>query len=446
MLTVSQPMRFLLLHLSLVFLALLAASASHAAVYRVTQTTDSNFPNPDPNILSLRNALSTANQHLGADQIVVPAGTYTLTLSGSGDNQNLTGDLDILDSVTITGSGPDKTIIDGNALDRVFDIPISSESISVVMNNLTIQNGKLTATNAYLGGGGICNRHVLTLNNVVVRSNSVAEAGGGGIQSDHDLTLNKVVVRDNRIDEVGDENRRTGGGILNNGFMVMTDSIVVGNQGRRGGGLYSHNASIERSLFTENRGWAGGAITSDGTQQLVNVTIHGNLADLAGAAIFVNYGVASLSFCTITDNLSGGFPAVYIDPSTSLALRNSILAANHSEANVILNCSPSTPPINSTYNLEDANTCGFSPATNLINTDPKLGPLQDNGGTTLTRALAADSPAIDYVKVDTGVTVDQRGSKRPVGPWADSGAYEYAQSPLCFPIKSPDGKTAVICL
>ena len=99
-----------------------------------------------------------------------------------------------------------------------------------------------------------------------------------------------------------------------------------------------------------------------------------------------------------------------------------------------------------TYNLEDANTCGFSPATNLVDTDPKLGPLQDNGGPTQTRALAADSPAIDYVKINTGVIVDQRGFTRPVGPWADIGAYEYEPPPLCFPVKSPDGKSAIICL
>ena len=139
-------------------------------------------------------------------------------------------------------------------------------------------------------------------------------------------------------------------------------------------------------------------------------------------------------------------PAVAIDPACPLSLQNSILANNYSGTNVILNCFLSSPPISATYNLEDANTCGFSPATNLVDTDPKLGPLQDNGGPTQTRALAADSPAIDYVKINTGVIVDQRGFTRPVGPWADIGAYEYEPPPLCFPVKSPDGKSAIICL
>ena len=272
MFTATLSVRSLFFALGLVGSGLLAVTALRAEVtYTVTETADSNWPNPDPTILHLRVALSKANQQTGPDKILIPEGNYTLTLSGSGDNTNLIGDLDILDSVTITGAGPDKTIIDGGAIDRVIDIPINSENISVVLNNLTIQNGKLTATNSYLGGGGICTRHTLTLNNVVVRNNSVAGAGGGGIQSDHELTLKNVVVRANRIDEVGDENRRTGGGILNNGSMVMTDSTVAENRGRRGGGIYSHNALIERSLFTGNWGWSGGAIMSDGDQQLVNV-------------------------------------------------------------------------------------------------------------------------------------------------------------------------------
>ena len=93
------------------------------------------------------------------------------------------------------------------------------------MSNLTIQNGKLTATDADVGGGGICNRQTLTLNNVVVRNNSVAGAGGGGIQSDHELTLKNVVVRGNRVEEVGDVNYRVGGGIHNMGSLVVTDPV-----------------------------------------------------------------------------------------------------------------------------------------------------------------------------------------------------------------------------
>ena len=65
-------------------------------------------------------------------------------------------------------------------------------------------------------------------------------------------------------------------------------------------------------------------------------------------------------------------------------------------------------------------------------TDPKLGALADNGGTTLTHALLASSPAVD--KGNSDLTVDQRGEPRPFddpnvapatgGDDSDIGAFE----------------------
>jgi hypothetical protein len=61
-----------------------------------------------------------------------------------------------------------------------------------------------------------------------------------------------------------------------------------------------------------------------------------------------------------------------------------------------------------------------------VNVDPKLGPLEDNGGATETRALEAGSGAIDHVPASgSGCTAtDQRGLPRPQGAACDSGAYE----------------------
>jgi hypothetical protein len=62
---------------------------------------------------------------------------------------------------------------------------------------------------------------------------------------------------------------------------------------------------------------------------------------------------------------------------------------------------------------------------NLLGVDPKLGPLQDNGGPTPTMALLPGSPAIDAGSNPLGLTSDQRGySPRVVGPAADIGAFE----------------------
>ena len=82
-------------------------------------------------------------------------------------------------------------------------------------------------------------------------------------------------------------------------------------------------------------------------------------------------------------------------------------------------------------------------ATDILNSDPKLGPLADNGGPTLTYALLPGSPAIDAIRPDcsnvvvsleTGflaveldgepITRDQRGLPRPQGKGCDIGAFE----------------------
>jgi hypothetical protein len=57
--------------------------------------------------------------------------------------------------------------------------------------------------------------------------------------------------------------------------------------------------------------------------------------------------------------------------------------------------------------------------------DPKLGPLADNGGPTLTMALLPGSPAIDAGNTSLAPATDQRGFSRPAGRAADIGAFEY---------------------
>jgi hypothetical protein len=56
--------------------------------------------------------------------------------------------------------------------------------------------------------------------------------------------------------------------------------------------------------------------------------------------------------------------------------------------------------------------------------DPKLGPLQNNGGPTFTHALQSHSPAIDAGDNQAASSSDQRGSPRVVNGIIDIGAYE----------------------
>src|SRR5262245_39178483 len=71
--------------------------------------------------LSLREAITQANAHAGSDTIVVPAGLYRLSLAGA-DDTNAGGDFDVTGITVFQGAGAGSTIIDGQQLDRVFDV------------------------------------------------------------------------------------------------------------------------------------------------------------------------------------------------------------------------------------------------------------------------------------------------------------------------------------
>jgi hypothetical protein len=101
---------------------------------------------------------------------------------------------------------------------------------------------------------------------------------------------------------------------------------------------------------------------------------------------------------------------------------------------------PSARVTDEGYNVEDADTCGFTRATgSLPDTDPLLDPdgLSDNGGPTQTIALQPDSPAVDLVGQGAcpPPATDQRGVKRPQGESCDSGAFELVQQPPKPPTK-----------
>src|SRR5215204_808778 len=82
---------------------------------------------------SLREAIIAANQDMptdgclagsGDDLIMLAAGIYTLTINGQGEEETLTGDLDIgaAQALTIQGAGMTTTTVDGGGLDRIFEI------------------------------------------------------------------------------------------------------------------------------------------------------------------------------------------------------------------------------------------------------------------------------------------------------------------------------------
>ncbi|MFQ5857925.1 MAG: CSLREA domain-containing protein [Anaerolineae bacterium] len=91
---------------------------------------------------TLRAAVQETNALAGADAIILPAGTYTISIPTAFA-------FTISDNLAITGAGPASTIIDGGALFRVFRV----SSGTVETSGVTIQNGDARP----FGGGGILN-------------------------------------------------------------------------------------------------------------------------------------------------------------------------------------------------------------------------------------------------------------------------------------------------
>lgn len=148
-------------------LMLMLESAAWAATITVNDTEDEI--NSDGSC-SLREAIQAANTDTAIDgcdagafanTVVVPAGTYTLSIPGSFDDDNLTGDFDILSDVTLTGESWQNTIIDAAGLDRPLHVhcaPDPNDSLGscvgqtfVTVRGLTLQNGSTLSNH----GGGL---------------------------------------------------------------------------------------------------------------------------------------------------------------------------------------------------------------------------------------------------------------------------------------------------
>ena len=430
--------RSLLVSLAVGVLLWAATGRATAATFVVTTTADGNNGACTVSLCTLRDAVIAANAAAGADIITLPAGTYTLTIAGQNEDLAATGDLDITGALTINGAGQATTIVDGGALDRVFDI----HGATVIFNDLTVRNG---LPGALAAGGGIANDGTLTLNNCTVSGNHTNNGDGAGIWTNNTLTLNSSTISGNVGGGGGN-----GGGIENEDVFVINNSTISGNSagpnGGNGAGIYNNfSGSITNSTISGNIGAGGGngpGIYHNGTTlTITGSTISGNSSANGDGGGIYNSGVSLiLTNCTISGNTSFDGGGVFhigtgatildttiasntatntgggIDSSSSLTLTNTIVANNSS------NCGGTTP-INGGTNLQfPGATCGAG----IPSANPVLGPLANNGGLTQTHALLAGSAAID-----AGTTgcppipaTDQRGIARPQGAACDVGSFE----------------------
>ncbi|MEH2297956.1 MAG: DUF4347 domain-containing protein [Nostoc sp.] len=422
---------------------------------------------------SLRQAILNANATLGADTITF-AGVFT---DATPDIITLTsGKLTITNNITILGTGASNLTISGNDVSGVFEISgtgtdASIDGLKIANANdplgsiLVNSNASLSLTRSTISDnkgvvGGIFNRGTLSLTGSTVSGNSGSSLGGG-IFNKGNLSLTKSTVSNNNA-YVGFY-PAYGGGIFNIGKLSITGSTVSNNSAfasglnrggpdpypSSGGGIYNlGNVDITRSTVSNNSAADGGGISNSGTFSLTGSTVSANSAYYNGGGIY-NSGTLSLANDTITNNTSEGFlgdlgdgGGVFNKSDGTVIVGNTVIAANfdmipngYSEP-FIFNPDVSGNFTDAGNNLigDRTGSTGFTTST-LVGTsanpiNPKLTPLQNNGGGTFTNALLADSPAINAGKnalIPAGITTDQRGAgfNRISKGTVDIGALEF---------------------
>ncbi|MCI0575091.1 MAG: CSLREA domain-containing protein [Chloroflexi bacterium] len=416
-----------------------AAPASFAIV-NVTTTADEydSVPNGD---CSLREAIQSQNDNAnfggcvrgivpgpgGTDTILLPSGAYTLSRIGAEDDLNLTGDLDLRGSVVISAT-------QGTAANVVGATDWNDRLLHVLSGTVTLKG--LAVSGGDVGGGGGGMRIEAGATASVSGSsftNNSAFRGGGLYNGSGVLTLVNSTVSFNETQEVFGNG---GGGIYNDsGVLTLINSTVSYNETHPdaiglGGGIANQEgtlALIGASLYgNAAHGASGGAIeVFGGTVTLTNTTVTGNAADDVGGGLHSVDGTVTLTNVTFSDNsaLSGG-GGIYSFGSGSLTLVNTIVA----DSQLSENCGPAPFTFTGGFNLSSDGSCDFGAGRD--NVDVLLGPLADNGGSTLTHLPLPGSPAIDG-GTNTGCPdTDQRGQARPQGAACDVGAVEVETSPL----------------
>ena len=319
--------------------------------------------------------------------------TITFSPNARGAITLTSGEL-VLDKIlTINGPGANllsvqRSTAAGTPNFRIFHIP---GNVRAAISGLTIANGNLPGS---LGAGISNDNGTLTLANVTISGNTADV--GAGLYTARAATITSSTISGNTAS--GNLAGTGGAGIYNGGTLALNNSTISGNVAQATGG--------------GDRG--GGILNNLGTVTIIDSTIAGNTADAGGGCMNTNNG--------------------------TMRSRNTIIA---------LNTSPSGPDFNGTLVSMGFTLLGTNAQTSIMQTgydqigtpaamvDPLLGPLQDNGGPTFTRALRTGSPAID--KGGANSPMDQRGFPRPYddpniinpipGDGSDIGAFEVQAPP-----------------
>jgi predicted outer membrane repeat protein len=298
------------------------------------------------------------------------------------------------------------------------------------------------------GGGGIYNYGgtvAVTASDFCGNSAAYDSAGyggyGGGIlngSSGLSVTVTASTFSGNTATDGG------GGVYSQSSFfpLALTGSTFSGNyaggHGGSGGGIGVEGGAVTvgSSTFSGNRAelsgggiWAGG-----GTLTVTNATLGGNAAGANGGAIEARGGTVTMANSTVSGNRANDVGGGLDVRGGTVRPRNTIIAGNSGDP--LMGGADVWGRLDSEgHNLigDSLGGSGFAD-TDLLNLDPLLGPLQDNGGPTETMALLPGSPALNAGDPAELGNPDQRSVVRAGG--VNIGAYQASAS--AFVISAPD--------
>lgn len=359
--------------------------------------------------------------------ITVAPGTYfdNVLINASADPVPVGLAKKLLNLTIASSSTAAATIINGDGAGPVFTI---GPNATVELDSLTITNGVGGPVQAGTGGGGIlANDDSLQINSCIISDNQ-AESGAGIYTNNSDLDVENSSI----INNVGQGDDSEGAGISfesSEGHKIkIVSSIIDGNSAAGGGGVaisggfeVRSEAKIIESTISNNVAsgdYGGGAGLAVGGARLtmLNDTISGNSA--TGNPSFGGGIQAGLSnvYCdnvTIANNSaatgSGGIDANIVDliiiigpgrvhdhkpKDQHFVIANSIIGDNDAPGPDCQTGLDQRPIESAGYNVVGDSCFPSGQDDTNIYSDPLLGPLQDNGGTTDTQALLPGSPAI----------------------------------------------------
>jgi hypothetical protein len=310
---------------------------------------------------------------------------------------------------------------------------------------LAISNSTLSGNSAPYGGGvlndAFAGNAALTVNNSTLSGNSASSFGGGIYNKaalgppenpgTATLTVSNSTLSSNSATS-------SGGGIYNFSTDVSPAMLTISNST-----LSSNSAENGAGIYNEAQG--GLAIgPASATLTISNSTLSGNAASSFGGGIY-NHAIsesrarATITNSTMSDNSAANGGGIYnvaeFNGGAVVTIGETIFKAGASGANI----SDVSGIVTSLgYNLSSDDASAFLDASGDQNgTNPLLGPLQNNGGSTFTHALLTGSPAIDAGAPP--LDFDQRGPNfvRVVNGRIDIGAFEVQGTLTSIPPAAP---------